>query len=179
MTIQSTTTKTSAIALMTGLLLAAGCGGGEGADTEMDAASNAATVSAAPMGDNDEGERVYGSVCITCHQADGNGLEGAFPPLAGSAVATGDPEMPIMIVLSGLTGQMTRGGVTYNGMMTPWGSTLSDAEVAAVLTYVRTNFGNSAEEVTEAQVTEVRAATASQMAPHTTDELEIVEIVSE
>jgi mono/diheme cytochrome c family protein len=175
---QSTTTKTSAFALMVGLLFAAGCGGGaEGADT----ADNTASVAAAPAADaaadqaggSDDGEQVYGSICITCHQADGNGLPGAFPAVAGSAVATGEAEVPIKIILSGLTGEMSRGGTTYNGMMTPWGSTLSDADVAAVLTYVRSNFGNSADAVTEAQVAEVRAATLSQTSPYTTDGLGI------
>ena len=168
---QSTTTKTGAFALMVGLLFAAGCGGGaEGAD----AADNTASVAAAPAADQaGDGEQVYGTVCITCHQADGNGLQGAFPPLAGSAVATGDAEVSIKIVLSGLTGEMTRGGATYNGMMTPWGGTMSDADIAAVLTYVRSSFGNSADAVTEAQVAEVRAATSSQTTPYSTDGLGI------
>lgn len=170
---QSTTTKTSAFALLVGLLFAAGCGGGaEGADQA--AADNTASVAAAPAdAATDDGEQVYGTVCVTCHQADGEGLQGAFPPLAASAVAIGDPEVSIKIVLSGLTGEMTRGGTTYNGMMTPWGSTLSDGDVAAVLTYVRSNFGNSADAVTEAQVAEVRAATASQTSPYTTEGLGI------
>ena len=175
---QSTTTKTGAFALMVGLLFAAGCGGGsEGADK----ADNTASVAAAPAADaaaeaggSDDGEQVYGTICVTCHQADGNGLPGAFPGLAGSPVATGDADVAIKIVLSGLTGEMTRGGTTYNGMMTPWGGTLSDADVAAVLTYVRSNFGNSADAVTEAQVAEVRAATSEQTTPYTTDGLGIV-----
>lgn len=179
MTTQSTTTKTSAFALFVGLLFAAGCGGGaEGADQA--AADDTSSVAAAPAADavadqagSDEGERVYGTVCVTCHQADGAGIAPAFPPLAGSAVATGDAEVPIKIVLSGLTGEMTRGGTTFNGMMTPWASALSDAEIAAVLTYVRSNFGNSADAVTEAQVAGVRAATSSQTAPYTTDDLGI------
>jgi len=179
LTTQSTTTKTSAFALFVGLLFAAGCGGGaEGVDKA--AADNTSSVAAAPAADavadqagSDEGERVYGSVCVTCHQADGAGIAPAFPPLAGSAVATGDAEVPIKIVLSGLTGEMTRGGTTFNGMMTPWASALSDAEIAAVLTYVRSNFGNSADAVTEAQVAGVRAATSSQTAPYTTDDLGI------
>ena len=179
MTTQSTTTKTGVFALMVGLLFAAGCGGGaEGADQA--AADNGASVAAAPGADaaadqaiSDDGERVYGTVCITCHQADGAGIEPAFPPLAGSAVAIGDAEVSIKIVLSGLTGEMTRGGTTFNGMMTPWAGALSDAEIAAVLTYVRSSFGNSADAVTEAAVAEVRAATSSQTVPYTTDELGI------
>ena len=195
MTTQSTTTKTSAFVLFVGLLFAAGCGGGaEGADQA--AADDTSSLAAAPAADaaaddtssvaaasaadaaadqagSDEGERVYGRVCVTCHQADGAGIAPAFPPLAGSAVATGDAEVPIKIVLSGLTGEMTRDGTIFNGMMTPWASALSDAEIAAVLTYVRSNFGNSADAVTEAQVAGVRAATSSQTAPYTTDDLGI------
>lgn len=170
---QSTTAKTSAFALLVGLLFAAGCGGGaEGADQSAD---NSASAEAAPVADvaTDDGERVYGTVCVTCHQADGAGIDGAFPPLAGSAVAVGEADVSIKIVLSGLTGTMTRGGTSYNGMMTPWASTLSDADIAAVLTYVRSNFGNSADAVTEAQVAEVRAATSSQTSPYTTDGLGI------
>ncbi|TDJ53544.1 MAG: cytochrome c [Gemmatimonadetes bacterium] len=195
MTTQSTTTKTSAFVLFVGLLFAAGCGGGaEGADQAAAddtsslaaapaadaAADDTSSVAAAPAADaaadqagSDEGERVYGRVCVTCHQADGAGIAPAFPPLAGSAVATGDAEVPIKIVLSGLTGEMTRDGTIFNGMMTPWASALSDAEIAAVLTYVRSNFGNSADAVTEAQVAGVRAATSSQTAPYTTDDLGI------
>jgi len=195
LTTQSTTTKTSAFVLFVGLLFAAGCGGGaEGADQAAAddtsslaaapaadaAADDTSSVAAAPAADaaadqagSDEGERVYGRVCVTCHQADGAGIAPAFPPLAGSAVATGDAEVPIKIVLSGLTGEMTRDGTIFNGMMTPWASALSDAEIAAVLTYVRSNFGNSADAVTEAQVAGVRAATSSQTAPYTTDELGI------
>jgi mono/diheme cytochrome c family protein len=171
---QSKITKTSAFALMVGLLFAAACGGGaEGADSANSSASVAAAPAADQAGGSTDGEQVYGSICITCHQADGNGLQGAFPPLAGSAVATGDAEVSIKIVLSGLTGEMTRGGATYNGMMTPWGGTMSDGDIAAVLTYVRSNFGNSADAVTEAQVAEVRAGTSSQTTPYTTDGLGI------
>ena len=138
------------------------------------AASPGAPAPAATAGAQEgEGERVYGSVCVTCHQATGEGLQGAFPPLASSAVAVGDPEVSIKIVLHGLTGEMTRGGNTYNGMMTPWGSSLSDEEVAAVITYVRSSFGNEADPVTAEQVAAVRAATSGQTSPYTTEGLGI------
>ncbi len=151
---QSRITKTSAFALMVGLLFVAACGGGaEGADSANSSASVAAAPAADQAGGSTDGEQVYGSICVTCHQADGNGLQGAFPPLAGSAVAVGDAEVSIKIVLSGLTGEMTR--------------------IAGVLTYVRSNFGNSADAVTEAQVAEVRAATSSQTTPYSTDGLGI------
>ena len=108
-----------------------------------------------------------------CLQARSPLLQGAFPPLAGSAVAVGDAEAPIKIVLHGLTGEMTRGGNMYNGMMTPWGSSLSDDEIAAVLTYVRSSFGNEADAVTVEQVAAVRSASEDQTSPYTTDGLGI------
>ncbi len=157
-------------------VLAAACGGGEESDAPAaDAAATpapAAAAAEAPAQD-DNGATVYGNICVTCHQADGAGLQGAFPPLAGSAVAIGDPAVPIKVVLHGLTGPMTRGTASYSGMMTPWGATLSDKDIADVLTYVRSNFGNSADPVSEEQVAEIRAATSSQTAPYTTEELGI------
>ena len=175
---QSDTKKTGMLALLLGLVFAAGCGGGDSAADSAPAAGGSSTAAAAaPAADagaqESEGERVYGSVCVTCHQPNGEGLQGAFPPLAGSAVAVGDADVPIQIVLHGLTGEMTRGGNTYNGMMTPWASSLSDSEVASVLTYVRSSFGNEAGAVTAEQVAAVRSASADQTSPYTTDGLGI------
>ena len=177
----SDTSKTGAFALMLGLVFAVGCGGGDSAadDAGEDAgeAAAVAAVAAVPVADagaqESEGERVYGSTCVTCHQANGEGLQGAFPPLAGSAVAVGDADVAIRIVLHGLTGEMTRGGNVYNGMMLPLGSQLSDDEVAAALTYVRTTFGNEGDAVTAEQVAAVRSATEDQTSPFTTDGLGI------
>ena len=110
------------------------------------------------------------AVCQTCHQADGNGVPNAFPPLAGSEIATGPSEVPIAIVLHGLQGPLTVHGTTYNGQMAAWGQ-FSDDDIAATLTYVRSSWGNAAPAVTAAEVAAVRAATAGRTTPWTWDEL--------
>ncbi len=98
------------------------------------------------------GEDVYGRVCVACHQADGKGLPGAFPPLAGAGDFYGTPENMAGIVINGLSGEIEVAGQKFNGMMPPQGGALSDYEIAAVLTYVRTNFGNDDGMVTPDQV---------------------------
>jgi len=122
------------------------------------------TASAGP-----DGATVY-QTCATCHQADGKGMAPAFPPLAGSALLTGAPERPIAIVLHGFQGPIERGGVSYNGVMAKWDQ-LSDAEIAAALTYARSSWGNTAPAVTAEQVASVRAATAGQTTAWTEAEL--------
>lgn len=103
------------------------------------------------------GEKVYKSVCMACHQENGQGLAGAFPPLANSDWVAGDPEKLILLVLHGLNGEIKVNGVTYNGVMPAQGSTLKDKQIAAVLTYVRASWGNEFSEVSEDQVKQLRA----------------------
>lgn len=102
------------------------------------------------------GEQVYNRVCGACHQATGLGLPPTFPPLAESPWVNQDAETPIRIVLAGLAGPIDVKGTTYNQMM-PSQAALSDAEIARVLTYVRSSFGNSAGEVKPEQVAAIRA----------------------
>jgi glucose/arabinose dehydrogenase/mono/diheme cytochrome c family protein len=102
--------------------------------------------------------------CVTCHQADGKGLPAAqFPPIAGSEWTTGNEERLIRLTLHGLVGPITVNGVNYQGLvpMTPFKG-LSDEELAAVLTYVRNDFGNKASPILPAQVKEVREKTKDQ-----------------
>ena len=117
------------------------------------------------------GASVFSSRCAACHQATGQGLPGAFPPLAGSEIVAGDGERVVRIVLRGLTGSVTVKGQTYNGAMPAWADVLSDAEIAAVLTYVRSSWGNAAAPVEASTVAEQRAATAARTAPWTIGEL--------
>jgi cytochrome c oxidase subunit II len=92
------------------------------------------------------GEEVYntggssGMGCVTCHQATGAGLPGAFPPLKGSD-ALGDCKTHAGYVIKGVSGEMEVNGTKYNGVMPPQGA-LSDMEVAAVITYERMSWGN-------------------------------------
>ena len=114
-----------------------------------------APVAAPPAPDTPES--LYAGNCAACHQADGAGLPGAFPPLAGSGWATEDVETPIRVLLCGLTGEIEVEGATFNGVMPPLGH-LTDQQIAMVLTHVRTSFGNDASAVEPAQVAAVRAA---------------------
>jgi mono/diheme cytochrome c family protein len=118
-----------------------------------------------------DGAAVFSSRCAACHQATGQGLPGAFPPLAGSEYVLGDGERVVRIVLRGLTGQVSVKGQDFNGAMPAWADQLSDAEIAAVLTYVRSSFGNAASAVTPDVVAAQRSATASRTAPWTVGEL--------
>ena len=118
-----------------------------------------------------DGASVFSSRCAACHQATGQGLPGAFPPLAGSEFVLGDGERAVRIVLRGLSGPVTVKGLPFNNGMPAWADQLSDAEIAAVLTYVRSSFGNVAPAVTADVVAAQRAATASRTAPWMVGEL--------
>ncbi|MDX2182622.1 MAG: cytochrome c [Gemmatimonadaceae bacterium] len=107
------------------------------------------------------GAEVY-ATCSACHQANGQGVPGAFPPLAGSEWVNGKGDIPIAIVLHGLQGPLTVKGQKYNGVMAPWGTTFNDEQIAAVVTYIRSQWGNKAPAVTKADVARVRAATKAQ-----------------
>ncbi len=120
--------------------------------------AEAATVSGGSSGSaasttGAAGAKVFSTNCASCHGAQGTGLPGTFPPLAGNAVVTGDANKVIGIVLNGLHGSISVNGQTYNGMMPPWKGTLSNKDVADVVTYIRGSLGsNKASAVTEAQV---------------------------
>ncbi len=116
----------------------------------------------------------YVEVCAVCHQATGLGLEGAFPPLAGSEWLIGRAEIPIAIVLHGLQGPITVKGKPYNGAMMAWGAAMTDDDIAGTLTYARSQWGNRAAAVTTAQVRAVRARFASRTTPWTAAELKAI-----
>lgn len=103
-----------------------------------------------------EGETIYTAVCAACHQATGTGLPGAFPPLAGSDWVTGPEEKIILPVLHGLVGEIIVNGETWNGAMPAQGATLDDRKIAAVISYIRSAWGNSAPPITPESVTTLR-----------------------
>jgi mono/diheme cytochrome c family protein/glucose/arabinose dehydrogenase/lysophospholipase L1-like esterase len=107
------------------------------------------------------GQQVYNreGLCKTCHQANGLGLDPAFPSLSKSDWVTKDKTLLIKVILNGLMGPMELGGKKYDGAvpMTPFGSMLSDDEIANVLTYVRNHFENKTDAVSAAEVKAVRA----------------------
>lgn len=123
------------------------------------------------------GKAIYSrdGYCITCHQADGLGLESAgFPPLAKSTWVTGSPERLIKLVMHGLYGPLEVNGKQYPGNvpMTPYSALLNDTEMAAVLTYIRSSFGNIPNEsITPAMVKAVREQTKTRKRFYTPAEL--------
>jgi nitrite reductase (NO-forming) len=104
------------------------------------------------------GEALFAGTCSVCHQPNGQGLEGVFPPLAKSDFLMADLKRAIGIVLNGLTGPVTVNGKTFNSVMPPM-SQLNDDEVANILTYVRNAWGNQDAQVSAAEVAEIRQTT--------------------
>ncbi|MCK6529667.1 copper-containing nitrite reductase [Myxococcota bacterium] len=104
------------------------------------------------------GKVLYAGNCATCHQADGKGLPGIFPPLAGSDYLMADKRRSIEIALNGLSGKVVVNGKDYNSVMPPM-SQLNDDEVANILSYVRDSWGNRGDAVSPAEVAAARAST--------------------
>jgi len=111
------------------------------------------------------GKEVYmkvgpgGGMCFTCHQPTGLGLPGQFPPLAGSDWVLGNKERLIKITMHGLMGEIEVNGVKYNNVMAPPGippGSLTDQQIADVLTYIRNDWGNSASSISPEEVANIR-----------------------
>jgi ubiquinol-cytochrome c reductase cytochrome b subunit len=98
------------------------------------------------------GATVYGQSCAGCHGANGAGIAGAFPPLAGNPLVVGDKTKVIQIVAKGLSGPIEVKGSKYNGQMPAWKGNLTNKQIADVITYIRNAWGNKADPVTEADV---------------------------
>lgn len=113
------------------------------------------------------GQKTFQAICQSCHQANGAGVPGAFPPLAGHVpeiLAKKDGRnYLISVVLYGLQGQITVKGQKYNGMMPGFAAQLKDKDLADLLTYIATSWGNKLpagqKPFTEAEVKAVRAKT--------------------
>jgi mono/diheme cytochrome c family protein len=109
------------------------------------------------------GKKVFTANCVACHQSTGLGQAGAFPPLVGSEWVVADaPNRTIAILLHGIQGPMKVNGVPYNGAMPAWES-LGDEKVAAVLTYIRSEWGNHAPPVSKEAVAAIREKTKAQL----------------
>lgn len=103
-----------------------------------------------------KGAALYSNVCASCHQEGGQGLPGVFPPLAGDPVVIADdPTEHIEIILNGLQGKAIE-GVSYPAPMPPFGSQLSNEEIAAIVNHERTSWGNAAPTVSAEDVAQVR-----------------------
>jgi mono/diheme cytochrome c family protein len=121
------------------------------------------------------GQKIYfrEGHCVTCHQANGKGLDPAFPSLENSPWVKGDSNRLIKLAMYGLMGPLEINGKKYDGQvpMTPFGGMLKDDEMAAVLTFVRNSFGNQAHPIQPAQVKTIRDANQGRMMFFMTDEL--------
>ncbi|MES2099638.1 MAG: cytochrome c [Pseudomonadota bacterium] len=110
-------------------------------------------------GQGADGQQVFNANCVACHQATGKGLPGVFPPLDGSEWVTGDARVLANIVLHGVTGEISVAGQTYKGAM-PAFAQLGDAELAAVLSHVRSAWSNKAAAIKADLIAAERKASA-------------------
>lgn len=104
------------------------------------------------------GEALFAQNCAACHQPNGEGLPGAFPPLAKSDYLLADPDRAVGVVLRGLIGPVTVNGINYESAMPPM--PLDDTDTAAVLSYVLQAWGNQGPPISPDHVARIRAAGA-------------------
>lgn len=115
------------------------------------------------------GQQVYGANCTACHQADGMGLPGAFPPLVGTETVLEQEERLIRTVMHGLEGPVEVLGQSYNSAMPNLG--LNDEQIAAVLTHIRQSWENDAEPISPDDVSRIREEEVER-GPWTDEELQ-------
>lgn len=121
------------------------------------------------------GEKLFKANCVSCHQAAGQGVPGQYPPLAESEWVVGPDYRTKRILLKGLEGPVTVKGSTYNGSMPSFESKFNDEKMAAVLTYIRGSWGNSAPAVTPESVAATRAAVKARSQSWKAEELLAIE----
>jgi len=146
--------------------------GGEAHAMKKAAGGPAGGEQAAELSPHDRGKKIFAANCQTCHQANGLGVAGQYPPLAGSEFTTGGSRRPGMIVMKGLQGPVTVKGQKFgSAVMQPWDKTLTDQKIADVLTYERTEWGNTASPVTAEQIAALRKELASHPESYTEHDL--------
>lgn len=104
-----------------------------------------------------DGKQLYAAQCLACHQANGKGVPGVFPPLAGSEWVVGDERVLANILLHGVNGEITVAGVAYQGAM-PAFKQLGDAELAALASHIRSQWSNQAAPLTAELLAKERKA---------------------
>ncbi|MCF8303088.1 MAG: cytochrome c [Bacteroidales bacterium] len=102
-----------------------------------------------------KGEQLYNKNCLACHQEDGSGVPGMYPPLRNNPHVTGKQDTVIKVILKGQKGPLMVNGQYYNAEMAAYNH-LSNEEIAAVATYIRQNFGNEAGPITAGEVQQLR-----------------------
>lgn len=123
-----------------------------------------------------DGKAIFSANCSACHQLTGAGnAASGWPPLVGSDwVLAPGPNRIARIVLHGLSGPIEVNGRAYNNTMLPWRDTMTDEQIAAVLTYIRQAWGNNAPAVTTEKVAEIRQATADRNRNWSAEELKAI-----
>lgn len=122
----------------------------------------------------EQGKALFATVCSACHQANGRGLDGLAPPLVDSDWVLGSPERSVRIVLHGVRGPILVAGRVHSGDMPAFGGALDDAQISAVLTYLRREWGHGATPVDPAQVAAIRVATAGHSDAFSPEELNLL-----
>lgn len=133
------------------LLIFTACGPGKAKQSSQDIMMDNTAV----LKQGDGGELAYKKHCMVCHQRDAGGIPKMYPPLANNKVVSGDKEKLIDIVLNGMSGEIEVNGEKYNGVMASY-SNLSDQEIASVLNYLRSNFGNDGEKISTTDIKDLR-----------------------
>ena len=132
-------------------------------------------VQTAELSPAERGKKIFSANCATCHQMNGLGVAGQYPPLAGSEWVNGGTRRLAMIVLKGLEGPLTVKGQPYgSAVMQPWDKTLNDAKIADVLTYIRQEWGNTGGAVSAQAIAALRKELASRTTSYTEAELKAV-----
>lgn len=134
-------------------------------------------AAAAPPDPKVIGKRLFNQNCAVCHQGTGMGVAGQFPPLVGSEWVVGGDWVGdnhlVKILLAGMQGPVQVKGNTYNNAMPQW-SQLKDDQIAAVLTYIRSDWGNNAPPITAEYVKTIRAATLDRKDPWSQKDLKAI-----
>jgi mono/diheme cytochrome c family protein len=117
------------------------------------------------------GKKAFSANCVSCHQGNGMGIPGQYPPLVKSEYVTGGSKRLVMILLKGIQGKIKVEGVEYNGAMPAWEKTLTDKKIAQILTYIRQDWGNQAGPISPDQVAAGRKEFAARAEPFTEADL--------
>lgn len=148
---------------------------GEMAHVAKTGPGGAASAQTAELSPADRGKKIFSANCATCHQANGIGVAGQYPPLAKSEWVNGGTKRLGMILLKGLQGPLTVAGAKYGtAVMQPWEKTLTDAKIADVLTYIRQDWGNTGGPVTAEGLAALRKELAGRTESWTEPDLKAV-----
>jgi mono/diheme cytochrome c family protein len=129
----------------------------------------------AELSPKDRGKKIFLANCATCHQATGTGVAGQYPPLAGSEYVNGGTRRLGMILLKGLQGPLTvKGGQYGSAVMQPWDKQLNDQKIADVITYIRSEWGNTGGPVAPEGIAALRKELAGRAESWTEPDLKAV-----